>query len=358
MKRRVKYSRIYDYDRRKKLRYDGTAIIYIRAYLNGKNKYFPTGIYVSPSQWNKKNRQIINHSDQFDLNHEISELERALGSFETQVIKRTGYISLEKLVDYKQQDLDISFTEFYKLRLNESELSRQSYRDQNQTYDKLVAFRRDIQFCEIEEKLVRSFDTYLRKEKLHINTIAKHHKNLRKYINLAISERELEPGDNPYLRFKVKKKATDPLFLLPHELRKLENFVLDEDDNARKVLDFYLFLCWTGARYGDASKLTTANFSETDDGLELFYEAEKTGKLQRLKLRELFEGKPERLIRDYLERYDEFYFDDPDNPMPIFFGFSNPYVNRELKSTVKNLEVRERVKNEIHCHSEPLKNLL
>lgn len=352
MKKRVKYSRVFNYDRTNKLRYDGTATIYIRAYLNSKNKYFPTGIYVRPSQWDKKNCRVINHPDQADLNFEISTMERDLASFETKVLQKVGQITLDKLADYKENDIDISFTQFYKDQLEKSNLAIETIRDQNQTFDKLSEFRKSIEFYEVNFELIDRFNSYLFKKGLQVNTVAKHHKNLRKYVNVAIKYKHIQPGDNPYLLFKIKKEKTDPLYLLEEELKLLETLdVNGEIDSFRKILDFYLFCCWTGARFEDANVLKAKNFTQTEKGLELYYKEKKTGKPRNLNLRKLFDGKPERLILDYLEKYDDVYIDDPDNPKPIFFDYSNGHINRTLKKIAKKLSVRERVWKRLHCHS-------
>ncbi len=69
-----------------------------------------------------------------------------------------------------------------------------------------------------------------------------------------------------------------------------------------------------------------------------------------MNLRKLFEGKPEQLIKNYLDKFDDFYFDDPDNPIPIFFNLTNQHINRKLKVIVRNLCIRLGVKENITCH--------
>ena len=349
MKKRIKFSRVYNYTRTKKLRQNGTAAVYVRAYLNGKNKYFNTGICVSPNQWDGKNQRIVKHPDQVNLNFDLSELEKKLGLLESNLIHQYGYATLDRMDDSQTVERDVSFTQFYKNRLDEQTNAAVTTSDQKQTYDKLVEFRKQIYFNEIDYKLVDQFDKFLSKS-LHVNTVAKHHKNLKKYIRLAIAYKILKPGDNPYLSFTIKKTPTSRLFLTESELDVLEKVKL-KNETFRIMLDFYLFMCWTGLRFIDASRLVATDFTKTKDGIELFFTSKKTNKPHRLKLRKLFNGKPERLIQRYLEKYDEIYYDDPDNPVPLFFDYTNQAVNRNLKTIVKKIAIRERAKLEICCHS-------
>jgi Arm DNA-binding domain len=48
---KTKYEIIFN--RKKKLNSEGLALIPIRMYLNGFNKYYSTGINISPSEWNE-----------------------------------------------------------------------------------------------------------------------------------------------------------------------------------------------------------------------------------------------------------------------------------------------------------------
>jgi Arm DNA-binding domain/N-terminal domain of M60-like peptidases len=48
---KTKYEIIFN--RKKKLNSEGLALIQIRMYLNGFNKYYSTGIYIAPGEWNE-----------------------------------------------------------------------------------------------------------------------------------------------------------------------------------------------------------------------------------------------------------------------------------------------------------------
>lgn len=348
---KVKYTIIYSYDRTGHLRYDGTAAVLIRAYLKGKNKYFNTKVYLEPKHWHRKTQRVINHPNSFQLNRNIQgELEK-IESYELKVSHQEGSISLDRLGDYSKDEFDITFTDFFQKQLEESRLTQSSFSDQRQTLQKLKEYRSTIYFKELTFKFIKGFDNFLYINGLGVNTIAKHHKNLKKYVNLAIKFDFLDIDSNPYKRFKVKKAPTERVYLTEYELRQFEDLPIPTDKpHLQQIKDFFLFCCYTGLRYSDASQVNANHLTIKEDGIELYIKAQKTKKPLRLNLKKLFSGKPDDLIRKYVKQYGDFYWDDPDNPIPIFFGHSNQYINRELKKLVQGGTFRQVVKQNITVH--------
>ncbi len=348
----IRYAVIYNYKRTGNLKSDGTAPVLIRTYLDKRIKFFNTRVYVRPDQWDNSNRRVKNHPNQFQLNRAIKDELQALEHFEFEVLNRSNSITLDRLADYKKDDFRITFTEFYEKHLRQCKLRKQSVKDQQQTLFKLNSFRKQIFFKELNYKLVKDFNTFLHNQHLSINTIAKHHKNLKKYINLAINCGHLDLNDYPYRQFKIKKEVPETTYLTEYELNQLEKLYIPYANEVhRQIRDCFLFACYTGMRFSDVSTMTAANFTKTDKGLELYYVARKTKKPLRLLLKNFFKGKPEKLINYYLEKYEPFYLGKGESkPMPIFFGRTNQYTNRELKKIVKELNIRDVVKEKISMH--------
>lgn len=348
----VKYAVIYNYLRTGKVRRDGMASILIRAYLKGQNKFFNTGASVRPSQWDNNNHRVINHLNKADLNKQIRNQLEKMEAYEFQVINQEGSITLDRLAQYESENISQTFTAFYRQQLDESKLAPDSYTDQRQTLHKLLDYGKEITFSSLTYKLIQGFDHYLFKSGLSVNTVAKHHKNIKKYINQSIRFGYLDANDNPYKQFKVKREPTERAYLTELELSELEALVIPkEKDQLQQVKDFFLFCCYTGLRYSDASRLTVENLHVTEGKIELRIKAQKTKKTLSLPLEKLFGGKPERMIRRYLEQYSDFYYDDPENPMPIFFGWTNQYINRELKTLAQLAGFRAHLRQSISVHS-------
>lgn len=350
---KIRYTLVYNYLRTGRLKKDGTASLSIRAYLNGSNKYFKTGIYLKPKQWNEKAKRVINHTQSVSLNSVLADQLKDLEAFECRLMAKNQSVSLEGLLSYRDVSTDNqNLISFIDSELAKSNLSKQSLSDNRQTLDKLISFNRTILISEISFNLIHNFNKYLLEIGLATNTIAKHHKNLKKFIRLTIKLGYLEEKANPYLKFKVKREPSERLFLTENELSELELLSFKKGkEHWELILDFFLFCCYTGLRYSDACRLTAYDFTEDSHGnMSLFLKSQKTKKSFSLPLSKLFNGKPADLIKRYLVKNDVFYYDDPDNPVPIFFGLSNQYVNREIKGIVSSTGMRPKLKASISIH--------
>lgn len=349
----IQYAVVYNFERTATLRQDGTATVYVRAYLDGKNRYFNTGISVTPKQWHTKNKTIVHHPNQFQLNKSIRDTINKMQRFEYQV-KETGQaMTLDRLQDYENHKHVVFFSEFIQDRLSKekSRLSKGTYIDQKQTVSKLDEFKKEIAFHELKPKLVKDFIDFLHDQGLSQNTVHKHYKNLRKFINLAVKYEYLKPEKNPTKRITVKTEPTDRLFLMEHEFQQFEAFEVPADKpHFQQVKDLFLFSCMTGLRFSDVSNLTQENVYETPEGIELSFISQKTGKRYRQNLRKLFPeagkkySRPEQIIKRRLEKLFI-----PDERLFVYRS-SQPYV-RQLKLMASQLPVRPILKRGISSHT-------
>ena len=82
---------------------------------------------------------------------------------------------------------------------------------------------------------------------LQTNTVAKHMKHLKAFVNQAIDQGELRADEYPFHRYRVKTKEYKHSFLLPEEVEKLEKLSIpDRHITLRHSLDAFLFCCYTG----------------------------------------------------------------------------------------------------------------
>jgi site-specific recombinase XerD len=140
------------------------------------------------------------------------------------------------------------------------------------------------------------------------------------------SIRIISTKKNPYLNYKINMGQSERVNLEPEELLHLES--LDRQMisvNLSEILDRFLYSCWTGIRIGDSILLSKDKIKKTVDGLVVEFITEK-GKGVRIvhHLRHLFDGKPEKIIQKYLDRYP--------NIDTIFPKISEQEINRSLKT--------------------------
>lgn len=119
-----------------------------------------------------------------------------------------------------------------------------------------------IPFNSLTVDFLQEFDKVLINQGLEVNTRWTHHKDLRKFINIAIKNGiDIK---NPYDNYKVAKAKTEPVFLSVDELQK---FIKLYDDGVcpehwQRVLRQFLFMCGTGLRISEMKILKDEDIIE------------------------------------------------------------------------------------------------
>lgn len=166
------------------------------------------------------------------------------------------------------------------------------------TVNLLQQFRPGIDFPDLTYTFLKDFEQYMKEQGKGVNTVAKHLRQLRTLINEAINDGYMPLDAYPFRKFRIKQEKPQKPFLTPDELRKLENFVI-EDKKMRHVLDAFLFCCYTGMRYSDFRALNTSNMIQINRAPWLSFEMLKTNITVRLPLNLLFEGKALQILSHY-----------------------------------------------------------
>lgn len=311
-----------------------TGLIEIRMYYDGKASYKSTGYRITSDQWNKKKNAPKDSLMLRNIEMMISEYQ----TFESEFRAIHKTFSIE---DLKRKDQPVpeppqkqtSFTDFFREQLEaEKALKQPSLRTRRLSFDYFKKFRENVRFDEVNYELIQSFDLHLHAQKasgrkLHLNTIQKHHKHVRKYILQAIKHRYIASIDNPYHDFKAPSQQSESNFLTWEELERFEAVEFTPKESLlERCRDMFLMACYTGLRFNDIYKIRPSHITESSEGLELNYNANKTKKFGQKFLYLLFEGKPQAIAKKYK---------NTDDDKPLFKGLTNPKVNLALKIIAK-----------------------
>ena len=173
--RKISYRPIYN--RKKKLNAHGTALIQVEAYLEKKKVYFSTHIYVTPTQWNKQRRLIINHPNAESLNVMLRAFIVDLERKELELWRDRQEISLNKLKEEFHYKMGQSFLNFVKNEIESSVIKDSTKNNRLTTYHLLAKFKPGLEHKDITSKFVFEFEKYLYDNKMKTNTVAKHMKH-------------------------------------------------------------------------------------------------------------------------------------------------------------------------------------
>ena len=305
---KISYNLVFN--RKKRLNKRGMALVQVEAYLNRKKMYFSTKIYLKPEQWDAKRKMVKNHPNANVLNRMLYENIAAIEQTELGLWQQGKSISLDLLKNSIDKPLSNgrSFLTFFKEEIANSSLKESTRQNHLSTLELLQEFKKEVLFTDLTFEFVSSFDTYLQSKGYHLNTIAKHMKHLKRYINVAINKEYMDIQKYAFRKYKIKSIEGSHTHLAPEELHKFENLQLTgRYTRLQKTKDAFLFCCYAGLRYSDFTNLTSANIVEFHQETWIIYKSVKTGMEVRLPLYLLFEGKGIQILQRYKDDFNSFF---------------------------------------------------
>lgn len=323
------------FNRKKRLNRNGMALVQIEAYLSRKKMYFSTKVYLKPEQWDAKRRMVKNHPNANGLNRMLYEHIASIEQAELVLWQQGKPMSLGLLKNSieKPETNNRSFISFYKDEVASSTLKESTKLNHLSTLELLQEFKKNVFFSDLTFDFVSSFDNYLQSKGYHLNTIAKHMKHLKRFINVAINKEYMDIQKYAFRKYKIKTIEGRHTHLSPEELQKLELVQLEEKfEKLQKTKDAFLFCCYAGLRYSDFVNLSPANIIEYHKETWLIYKSVKTGIEVRIPLYLLFEGKGIHILQRYK------------NDLSSFFNLKdNSNINKDLHMLAKLAKIDKRI---------------
>ena len=162
---------------------------------------------------------------------------------------------------------------------------------------------------------------------LSINTIARHMKTLKRYINVARKKGIITAY--PFLNYTIKTEQSHRDALTEKELEKLENY-RDQLKEPNETLNAFLFSCYTGLRYSDICAFTKQNIRTINRKKWIVLRMIKTNKEGRIPLSTIFEGKALKLTKSIARSRGL-----------LFHMENNQQTNRILKRIAKQVGIKK-----------------
>ena len=294
----TKFSVATVYNRKKQLNKQGQALIQIVVTINGKRKFFSTNIYVSPDQWNERQKKIKNHPNAAARNNEIYSKVIEIENFISNLITKGQNPTLQQVENYLKQEQTADFIQWAKSEADKITDVARSTRVMYKTLIKhLTEYQRGkpLLFEDVTFKYVSGFYQYLN-GKVEVNTSASYMKKLKKFVRLAINYDLIDYHKNPFNQLKIKMIDKKRNYLTDEELRRFEN-VETKTETERIAKDMFLFSCLTGLRFVDVHSLTDEDII-TSNGETIIYKIQdKTDIIVNIPISSIAGGKPIELLQ-------------------------------------------------------------
>lgn len=257
----------------------GEMPIFCRVTLDSVRKQFATGNNVHEAQWNNRIQRLKGSLPQVKLiNTNIETIEHKLKTAYSEILKEKETFFIDDIYnrftgsDKEHQTLLQAF-EYHNKRMKA--LIGKEY--VQATYDKFVVIenhvrkfikhrynRPDFPLMEIRLNFLSDLDYYLKvEENQNQNTINKVIERVKKVIKIAVGNGWLTA--DPFILYQKKKYVKEVVFLSASELKKLENHKFIQE-RLGAVRDCFIFSCYTGLAYNEASILSDEHLQPSEDG--------------------------------------------------------------------------------------------
>ena len=322
----------------------GKCAIKCRITYNKQRHEFSTGLFINPNSWSSAKQQAV------PLNTENTQINTQLSLIKSQINQAFLFLQVQGLEfdvndiyrQYKGESTQkqVGIVEFYTLYMQRLEkmigkdFKKSTWGKFNEILPALKDYiyfqykKRDIKLVDLDYNFIENFDYYMKVEKKNSQiTINKKIQRLKKVVKLARKQKLID--FNPFEEHKVKQAKTQILFLTKDELEKLKNWK-PKSETIEKVLDCYIFCCYTGLGYREMFSLKKSDLKTDDEGVVWIYkQREKTERYFSIPL--IF-TEPVGILEKY-ETEEDF----------LLPRVSNQYFNRILKEIADLLEINKKL---------------
>ncbi len=219
-----------------------------------------------------------------------------------------------------------NFIEFMKREIAIANVSESTKILHMDTHRQLMGFSSCIDIRSVNSDFLLNLEGYMRIEReLSINTIARHMKVIKRYINVA-RKKEIIIKD-PFLNYTIRSEETHRESLSEKELNLLEEY--RQRSGSDEILNAFLFSCYTGLRYSDICNITKQDIYSINRKKWLIIKMHKTNIEVRIPVSTIFDGKALLLSKSI-----------PRSRGKLFLLESNQKTNRTIKAILKKIGIK------------------
>lgn len=334
--------KLYPFIREDKKREDGLCGINLYLRVGSQMRKIPTGKFVKPSEWNKKEKTAKSNSPKgialaSYLNRCVNDFYAYTLSLEAMGKQVTMALAMKFFETTDQSDFYAFWGE--QIKMWEGQKKYNTLKGYKTTYNILKEISENLSFGDIDFSFIERFEH-------HLTVVKKNgqggrfsrHKALRSMINQAIKKKLLK--ENPYKDFKIKPAKGDREFLTIEEITALMNLDLSEySKNMNHARDMFVFSSLCGLRFSDMIALKYGDVKVNPDRLEVIME--KTSKPILIPLL----PKAKEIIGKYRNGCI------PKEDKNVFPNIANQTINKRLKDLMKLAGIDKHVSYHVSRHS-------
>jgi integrase len=252
----------------------------------------------------------------YKINAFISDIQNFTENELSEMIKDDSYIDLERLSfliscrikgleidnEKKERTKVVSYSKKL-LEAKKNSIGITTYRSYNQTIKLLDKYQGKfnliLKFDEINMSFYRNFVSLLEDEDYSLNSIGKHIKNLKTFLNDALINGVTNTIIFKNRSFAVTKEVTSDVYLSNNEIEILANKDFSKNPQIQLARDIFLIGCYSGQRVSDYNGLTEENIDVLDGHKFIKINQKKTKAVVHIPITDV--------IKKIMLRYDNYF---------------------------------------------------
>lgn len=248
---------------------DGTAPVYVSFYVSREKVVLPCNISVKVDSWDKASGKVLtSEKNHHDYNLCIEKIRARVNDIMVRYRLQKKILTKELFMqEYNRPD---DFNTFYDYVLNY--IKRHKGEIENSTLDvhldvinKMKRYCPELGIDDLTEEWLSQYRIYLKKVlENKESTINKNFATIKKYCRSAIKEGYML--HNPFENIKVKSRTSSGFsFLTEEELSEFVKLYKNKSlsENYHRVLEFFLFMCFSSLHVTDAKHIRIENIGKT-----------------------------------------------------------------------------------------------
>jgi len=240
---------------------DNSNSVLFRIICNRTSIYISTGIRINLQYWDQRNGKIkTSHPLNFQINSQLQVFVEKLNSFLALSSVNKTSITEQAIKEcfVQKPSTTHDFFEFAKIQIETNgvkTLSAKTLKDHRFYLKQLREYCSSLTFEQITIEFLTGYEYYLKTKRGNdTNTIHGKLKFIRTYVNKALKAGLIE--FYVFRNYKLKTKKSKPRYLDRTEFDKLVLFYNTTNSCLlKRHLQYFLFACSTGLRYGDMQQL-------------------------------------------------------------------------------------------------------
>lgn len=237
------------------MRKDGTCAIVLQVYVDKARVRQQLGVHALPRNWHVDRMEVHARDPQAEDKNMI--IRAALGKcseIATRCRLSNEHITTSQFNRMYARDESHSFLDFWREKIEEMrpQMAPGTYTHHRTVLRKLVAWRGDLSFGEIDHALLQSFDRHLRSAHgNNHNTRGANMKKFRKWVNVARMEGRM--STDPFQHYQITEVPAHRIALRIEQVRELVQLWQRHTlgPGRQHALQNFLLGCFTGLRISD-----------------------------------------------------------------------------------------------------------